>query len=509
MSTYPSYRSPIRTFQELGISAENIDSNQLRFERKRLLLEIQISDSQTTTIGERELSKNDVIELFDELDRISHLNYHTAIFNHPVLLNLLENHTISGTIQNTHKIHFDTTEEWDKFIDFISPYMANAIDKLLSSVVRKNNFKDLEKVQPFFKLLTQTDAFFAFRKFNNFCETLEDRLENLTLKQTTFPAKDVTFLHYAPFYNTVNDLTGFYPNLPDTVATAVINFTVNTERSVGRGKNLVEISDQARRLHCSAELRTIIAGNRDAFWSSREQKSSFNPNVVWRVLVGIVIVVSIIFRAGNRCGSSNNSYTSPNQIEMQEIMRQIKKNGGYTGSYQGAIEFNESSFLDLHEKVIKSEEFSIYGENFYIRQGDPGIVSRFRTDSTGTMYNLTNETDSDMIMVIWKGTSVNSFFAASTSSINFYAEDNSSIFFYSGKNWSDNRAIEHLHLSVSNNTVSLIRFNGYFSVTSDNDFQFLRKFFSLTGGKSTDFTIKDEDKEYQFYQGDNFVNYSY
>lgn len=509
MSTYPPYRSPIRTFQELGISAENIDSNQLRFERKRLLLEIQISDSQTTTIGERELSKNDVIELFDELDRISHLNYHTAIFNHPVLLNLLENHTISGTIQTTHKIHFDTTEEWDKFIEFISPYMASAIDKLLSSVVRKNNFKDLEKVQPFFKLLTQTDAFFAFRKFNNFCETLDDRLENLSLKQTTFPAQDVTFLHYAPFYNAINNLTDFYPNLPDTVATAVINFTVNNERSVGRGVILMKISDQVLRLHCSAELRTIILGNRDAFWSSREQKLSFNPNKVWRVLVGIVVVITLIFRAGNRCESSNNSYSSPNQMEIQEIMRQIKENGGYSSNSQGSIEFNESSFLDLHEKVIKSEEFSIYGENFYLRQGDPGIVSRFRTDSTGTIYKLINETGSDMIMVISKGSTVNSFFAASTSSINFYAEDNSSIFFYSGKNWRDNRAIEHLHRSVNNNTISLIRFNGYFSVTSENDFQFLRKFFSLTDGESTDFTIKDESKGYQLYQGDRFVNYSY
>ncbi|MDB0037818.1 hypothetical protein N9F08_00485 [bacterium] len=514
MTTYPTYQSPIRSFQELGITTDNIDPKQLKLERKRLLLEIQISDTQSCFIREKELSKNDVIKLFDELEGATHLNYHQLIFNHSVLLNLLENYTVSGDIEDQHKIRFETEEEWSQFIAFISPYVANAIDKSLTKTIRHSDFSGLEKVKNFFKLLTNTDSYFAFRKFSNFCETLDDRLELLAYRNKEFPSTDVQFLKQSSFYNCINELTNIYPDLPNSVATSVINFTVNCERKKGRGKHLIEISDEARRLHCSAQLRAHIINNREAFWESREQFLKYNPNVIWRVLVGIIIIGSWIARMNKGCESSNNRNTyEPMHQELLEKIKQLDRDDvtdySITTVSSGNANFDESSFLNLHEKVIKSTELSEYRENQFIPQGEPKILSRFKSTIAGSTYNLSNETSSDLLMIVLADSSLNSFYVKAGSSTTFLANETSSIFFYSGTRWKENRTIEHWHQSPKTNALSQIRFNGYFALWTEENFQFLRKYFTLTDGDSNDFKVTNENGIIEFFQGDRHVNYSF
>lgn len=512
LSNYPTYRSPIRTFQELGISTENLDPNQLRIERKRLLLEIQISDTQTTQLADKELSKNDVIQLFDELERVSHLDYHTAIFKHPVLLTLLEDYTVSlVSIKKEHKIFFDTQEEWDQFIDFISPYLANAIDKLLSKVIRNVNFSDLDKIRPFFKLMLPQDAFYAFRKFNNFCQTLENRLETLSSKHVSFPVNESGFLRYPSFYDSVNEISKVYTNLADNVATDVINFTVNAERRVGRGKYLVAISDQARRLNCSAQLKTIIIGNRKAFANSKEEEASFNANFTWRLLVGLIIVGSLLFRATNRC-SSNRTYDNPNQ-EMLDQFRNLQElresNSAKPSRSKETSAPREFSFTDLHEHVYESALFSEYSDPSFIAPGDPAIFSKLNATDHGTRYQLTNETASDMVMVIGNDFGLTSHFLPSKETILFSTIEQADIFFYSGKNWSDSRTIQYNYLSGNSKEISKVQFNGYFSLWTPKDIEFTRKFFTLTDGESNQFRISEEKGAYELYQGDRHVNYSF
>lgn len=514
MSNYPTYRSPIRTFQELGISTENIDPNQLRLERKRLLLEIQISETQTTQLAGKELSKNDVIQLFDELERVTHLNFHTAIFKHPILLPLLEdNIVVAVTIKKERKIFFDTQEEWDQFIAFISPYLANSIDKVLSKVIRTVHFKDLHKIQPFFKLLLPQDAFFAFRKFNNFCQTLENRLEILCLNQSSFPVAETGFLRYPEFYESVNEISRFYPSLPDSVASDVINFTVNSQRRVGRGKYLVEISDQARRLQCSAQLRTLIISNRSGFSSSKEEEASFNANFTWRMLVGLIIIGSFLFRATNRCESNRGrTFDSPNQ-ELYDQIRSINRDGVITyrnDTQPGKVaEPKEFSFENLHQQVVRSTESSIYSENPDPSTGDPAIFSKLNAVDHGSTNTLTNETTSDMLMVVWADSNLFSYFIPALGTIEFSARNNSSIFFYSGTKWRNSRTVEFRYLVHSRKEVPIVRFNGYFSLWQEENSAFLRKLFTLTDGESNEFRITIQKGELEFYQGDRHVNYSF
>lgn len=529
MTTYPAYQSPIRTFESLGISPENIDPAQLRMERKRLLLEIQISETQTTHLGDKEVGKNDVIELFDQLENIQDLSYHQAIFNHPFLLHFLENGSVSPKKSEQHLIHFDKQEEWDGFTRFVSPYLAQSFDKLMSKVLLNTNFWQLDKVMRFSKLLTPMDGMHAFRKLNNFCGTLDDRLTLIASRSKSYPEKEVAFLSYAVFYKSINSVARFYPNLPDMVAASGINFTVTCQRKPDRGRNLVDITNHLLTLNCSEDLRRLIAENGKAFRSSKEESVSYNPNSAWRVIIAVIVGILMLVRVASRCNSSSSSsYSHPSNEHQRELferlqeLQQQRQNQQVqpsppphapSSSYQsvpskrtGTVDFDENSFLDLHQNVVASVNLSRYEKNYQNSGAAPKIISAFPPSAIEYDYQLKNESPSDALVVMWYGDGVTSYFVKSGQMVDIKAADDACFFIYSGRVWMGSRTITHTHRSPRTQATRRIQFNGYFSSVGTRDVDLTRKYFSLNGDRTKDLTLKNN---YQLYQGSGYVNYSY
>jgi hypothetical protein len=263
-------------------------------------------------------------------------------------------------------------------------------------------------------------------------------------------------------------------------------------------------------------MKKLIVNNRDAFYESREQVLGYNPNQAWRIIVGAVVVLGIVFRMANRCDSrSDYQDVSPEYQELLNNLREMKvdKDGKTyyvpvrTSGYQN---FNESAFLDLHERVVTAVQDNDFSPYNYIRVGDPGITSPFKPfPDDGEKRVIWNETPSDMVMIISGKNSLASHFIPSGDSTSFNIEENACMFFYGGTNWSNDQTIQHLHRSIRPGKLELIQFNGYFSTQFNRDLQFLRKFFTVVDDSPEDFRIKTEKGEYELHQGDGFVNYSY
>ena len=71
------YVSP---FQELGIEIDgNLDKENLNLAKKRLLAELDLSDSSTILRGSVEMTKNDIITQFDKLASVKNWDFHRLI----------------------------------------------------------------------------------------------------------------------------------------------------------------------------------------------------------------------------------------------------------------------------------------------------------------------------------------------------------------------------------------------------------------------------------------------
>ena len=121
------------------IEVSNIDINKAK---RKLIAEIELSDSNTYSYSGIELNKGDCLKAIDDLDNLSKKEFHFFIFQHKFLNQFL---TIGkpGFFYNylAESIYKDP-----KFIDFISVYFSDQYNKVLSENFKKSNFASVSKI---------------------------------------------------------------------------------------------------------------------------------------------------------------------------------------------------------------------------------------------------------------------------------------------------------------------------------------------------------------------------
>ncbi|MFK7787495.1 MAG: hypothetical protein AB8B56_20395 [Crocinitomicaceae bacterium] len=278
--------------EKFGIDLSDLSAENLKLERKRLLLEIQLSDTQTIEVGNRSIVKNDIILLFDQLDDIDSLPHHLQIYENKPLLTFLEDTSLKNVPENTKRLHFETYDEKVVFDYFVSPYLANAYHKALSKAIRTLSFDEFERVLCFSNLMIEQDGLFAFGKFETLCEFLSLRL-NGTQSQGLFPFKEFSFLWNDAFYAIANKANEYFQGITDYLAVTLINFTIDQNLSPGRSNYLYKISLKMQGLKCSKDVRDNIWYNTEEF--KTESLVQITPSFGIRKIYLAVIAVILIF----------------------------------------------------------------------------------------------------------------------------------------------------------------------------------------------------------------------
>jgi len=116
------YVSPISFLPE-GVTT--LSPRQLKLSKNKLLAEFELAGTPTIPVCGKEMSRNDVIRLFDELEYSSDLDNHLLVASDPVLLRFLAQAEIS--VGDT----FSLTNEQitPDFINWVSPFFSWAFSK--------------------------------------------------------------------------------------------------------------------------------------------------------------------------------------------------------------------------------------------------------------------------------------------------------------------------------------------------------------------------------------------
>jgi hypothetical protein len=123
----------ISPFSLLGIDVKEISQNpntlNVSVLKKRMLAEFELSKSVTIETPSGELSKNDVLVIFEQLQSPEILNYHLQIAQDAFLLEFLQYNALEGGFT---KNPIYSNEE---FLVFISPYFANSYCSLVINIL--------------------------------------------------------------------------------------------------------------------------------------------------------------------------------------------------------------------------------------------------------------------------------------------------------------------------------------------------------------------------------------
>lgn len=306
----PFHYLPSETIQDLIT-----DVSKIKLVRKRMLAEVELSDTQSIFINGKELTKFDVINIFDNLNNQSLLDIHSEIFKDKALLDFLEN----GKFSTNFTAPFNPRLTNEIAINLISPhYIEVSIDFLNEALAKK----DIETVRNFFSvshLMNNKDTFEFYEYLTKKLMVLVKPISELEekIKNNYIPvANDLNELHLGTLIKFLNELPEDFNKLREDVAASLnglgcelINHSYNAFA--------VSLFTKAQFLKCSDFIKDYFDSNLSTAKGNlriNSKSSTSNSGNSRGVLTGagflVFIVIRIILAISN--SSSHADYTPVN-----------------------------------------------------------------------------------------------------------------------------------------------------------------------------------------------------
>lgn len=172
------YVSPFHSFPQ-SILPQNLHSpKQIKTVQKLLFAEIELSESQSIFIGEREMTKYDILTLLDSLKEDNMLEIHLAIYAEKNLLDFLE----KGIFPTTFSFLQNPQLNSEAALEFISPYYKEVAYHALKNALI---LKKVSIFQSFFAhqhLLNHSDTFYIYKKLRTQLNEIGEKLKLLIEK---------------------------------------------------------------------------------------------------------------------------------------------------------------------------------------------------------------------------------------------------------------------------------------------------------------------------------------
>lgn len=296
---------------------------QIKLLRKRLLAEIELSPTQSIVKEGKELTKFDVISLFDQLNDPDLVKIHGEVFKSRELLRFLENKKLPHAFRFTENPILHT----EKAMVFLSPYYKSVSIDLLNQAYNK---KEVHVFGRFFDaehLLTNEDIFEIYeqvsRKFRSFENQLKSLEYQIKEEEEKITASNVDALQLNRQIAILNTLPEHFEQLREDLAryinnvgAALINQSYN--------EFAVDLFTTALKLSCSEHIRGYFSRNlatattnlnlannldRIRITSSNRTTTSNAEGGEWKTILSIVFILISLLRVLVPSGSSSyNNY---------------------------------------------------------------------------------------------------------------------------------------------------------------------------------------------------------
>ena len=147
-----SMKQYVSPFTTLGIDgSQSVDKQSVTLTKKKFLAEAELSSSQTVFINGKEMTKNDILNLFDGLEKSEDAKFHKMIADVPELLAFLEQKKGFALSDFSKKLSANYYEL--NFISFVSPYFSSAYYCFLLKNIAAQNLENIKLVSNNFPLL--------------------------------------------------------------------------------------------------------------------------------------------------------------------------------------------------------------------------------------------------------------------------------------------------------------------------------------------------------------------
>jgi len=249
------------------VSAAPTDKKNLTLAKKKMLAELELNGGTTITFNNKEFTKNDIINYFDNAQQDESLAYHVAIANDVFLLKFLEN----NVLENRHGFAKNELYSDPAFIDWVSPYFFTSFTTFGIECIRKTNAEDWIALLDSPMLMNDKFKAQAWDLFEEEFTYYLTHLRSFTTDKPTIGLNDLNRLCNFNFTRILQKLPAhrFY-NLHDAYATAMGNAAIYAFRKGERSISGIYI-DNAISLAFSKSVKADLEKRRND-WDEAMQR---------------------------------------------------------------------------------------------------------------------------------------------------------------------------------------------------------------------------------------------
>jgi|GEM_PF-1029379 len=284
--------------------------------KRKLLAEFELQGSSTILHNNKEMSRNDVLVFFDELDKKDDLGFHLIVSNDPVLLSFLENHAIQPNAKFiTYKYN-----QTDDFIEWLSPYFRDAFKDASLRYFKKQEIYEFKTLMNNPLLLANEHASAAWQPVENYLDNLLQQLEWLNSdKDIVIHEAEITMLIKFDQVNMIKLLPQERFQLQiNNYAFEMMRSSIEIFNKLNREWALVILED-AKSLHVSEEtyqslldkeneMKGIISSESNPPTSrSKSSSSSSDSGNTWAIIRAVAFLLIALARIAT-CSNSTKSY---------------------------------------------------------------------------------------------------------------------------------------------------------------------------------------------------------
>lgn len=220
----------INPYELLGINSTNlsdIDSKTVLKEKRKLLQEIELSDTDSIKHNGIELTKADCLKAVDDLDDKNKREFHFFIFQNKPLNEFLT----KGSLLFFEKYQAESIYKLPEFLDFISLTFATRYDKILTDNFKKGNIKEVSKilsVKPITnELLFESSYKGTYTILKNLDTEINAIIKDVELKESPFINNDFigleSLIKEKIHVDVINILPAYFQSLRNQLAQSIRN----------------------------------------------------------------------------------------------------------------------------------------------------------------------------------------------------------------------------------------------------------------------------------------------
>ena len=301
------YLSPFHILPKGFENKAVLDKRTLKQARKVLLAEFELQGQTTIFINEQEYDKDAILKFFDKLEKDTHLEFHTLIFQNKSLLRFLEHGQIEDYEVAAAFIAANDYPNPEQFQQFIAPYFVTNYNNLLYKSLRTNNKNELfPLVNVAFPLSSEYEPSAYQSSYRWYHQQLRqvEKIEKALEEDQFVPSRQIYELIDPAFIHNFNQLPDYFFDIRDKYAFKLYELIVllnNTHKRIELARTvldagmLLKVDDFTHEYYINADK--II---------EKKAKQKSRPNWLWIYLVAQVIF--ILFRIATCNNSSTPSY---------------------------------------------------------------------------------------------------------------------------------------------------------------------------------------------------------